>query len=127
VRHRLATVGAVALVVTALSSCGDSGSSTLSLPDSKTQEAYESCEGENETDAVRLGDGGQTVLIDGAGDDDITMVACILLELDASEGLVSNIDSTNSLMGRQEQSENGLIYRWSYHPDSGMDMTITED
>jgi hypothetical protein len=30
------------------------------------------------------------------------------------------------MMGQQTAQESGLNYRWSYHPDNGLNMVITD-
>jgi hypothetical protein len=30
------------------------------------------------------------------------------------------------MMGEQTATNNGITYRWSYHPDNGLNMVITE-
>ena len=51
---------------------------------------------------------------------------CILDEAKTSDALWEQILSTTAMMGRQHASEHGWEYTWSYHPDNGLDMTITE-
>jgi len=50
----------------------------------------------------------------------------VLNELDAPDYVLSQVESTNSLMGRQSADWGDLTASWSYHPDNGLQMTITE-
>jgi hypothetical protein len=41
--------------------------------------------------------------------------------------VVTQVENTTSLAGRQDASWNGLSASWSYHPDNGVDMEIHEE
>jgi len=78
---------------------------------------------------VDVGDGGRTLLIDTKGEEDafgtnVASVACLLTELDVSDAVVSRIDSTRALDGRQEGEWGDYTASWGYHPDSGLDLVI---
>jgi hypothetical protein len=36
------------------------------------------------------------------------------------------MEGTRALDGRQTQTADGYSYTWSYHPDNGLDIIITE-
>lgn len=73
-----------------------------------------------------VGDEGDSLLIDtNNSDTDITVLACVLDAIGATQALISNIDATTAMMGRQSEDVGGYHYEWSYHPDSGINMTIT--
>lgn len=114
-----AAVGLVA-AATLLSACG--GGQT------GIESAVESC-GIEGASGFDVGDGGNTLSIDGKGEDDasgadITDIACVLKALDVSDAVISRIDSTRALDGRQEGSWEGYTATWGYHPDSGLDLVI---
>ena len=114
-----AAVGLVA-AATLLSACG--GGQT------GIESAVESC-GIQGASGFDVGDGGNTLSIDGKGEDDasgadITDIACVLTALDVSDAVISRIDSTRALDGRQEGSWEGYTATWGYHPDSGLDLVI---
>lgn len=106
-----ATIAGLAL---SLSSCGDT----------KVEKAYKACDVSSYS--IRLADDGGSILIDGAPSYALSDVACILNELDTPDFIVSEIDATTALMGRQHEEDGGISYEWSYHPDNGLDMVIRE-
>ena len=81
---------------------------------------------------IRLGDGGTSLIITGAGAEErsgasITQVACILAELDVPDSVISQIDGTRALDGRQHASWDGISASWTYHPDDGLNMILQEE
>jgi len=80
--------------------------------------------------STTLADGGRTLIIDAAGTKqilgpvDVQTEACILKELKAPAAVVQHIDGTRALDGQQTDSWPGYSARWTYHPDSGLDITI---
>lgn len=80
---------------------------------------------------ITVGDGGSTLLIDHDGEDDtggasIDDVASVLFALGMPDSVVAQIDSTRALDGRQSASWDGFEVSWAYHPDTGIDMIVTE-
>ena len=80
---------------------------------------------------ANLADGGRTLTFDTQGNDDstgddITKVACVMVALSAPQSLLADIDATRALDGRQESSWDSFTASWRYHPDSGLQMIITE-
>jgi len=76
-----------------------------------------------------ISDGGKTLLIDSTGKEDYTGVpvgtlACLMNSLGTPDAVVSHIDSTRALDGRQEDSWGEFTASWSYHPDQGLDMIV---
>jgi hypothetical protein len=77
-----------------------------------------------------VGDGGDSISIDGKGAEDyvggaeMADIACILRELNVTDAVISRLDSTRALDGRQEGNWEGYTASWGYHPDSGLDMVI---
>ena len=41
------------------------------------------------------------------------------------DAVVSQMDSTTSLQGRQTASWDGTDASWTYHPDNGLDLILT--
>lgn len=77
----------------------------------------------------KVGDGGNTLSIDGKGEYDatgagISDIACVLTAVYVSYDIISRLDSTRALDGRQEGSWDGYMATWGYHPDSGLDLVI---
>lgn len=91
-----------------------------------------------------IGDDGATLILDGAGDDDrsrvgskgtvvtakgkleIEEIGCALGGVDAPDSVVSMMEGTRAMDGRQTQDAGGYSYTWTYHPDNGLDIIITD-
>lgn len=123
-RRLLLALVAVILVV---SGCGDSKPSAgirAEPKETKLEKAYDECD---PGDAVDLADGNSSILINGATGADLTDVACLMLQLDTPEYIVSEMDNTTAMMGRQHEEDGGISYDWSYHPDNGFDLVLHEE
>jgi hypothetical protein len=86
------------------------------------QKAYESC---GTPSGVSVSDNGTTISIDTIGETDYSGASfsdavCIINALKTPTYIMDNMDTTNSLMGRQTDSFNGIDVSWSYHPDNGL-------
>jgi hypothetical protein len=82
------------------------------------------------TSGVRIGDNGTTLIIDSAGADEdpqseIYELVCILMELDVPDSIISHMDHTRALDGRQNAEWGDYEATWIYHPDQGLNLTIT--
>lgn len=76
-------------------------------------------------DAAELGDNGNSLVVDGsANGETLLSEQCLYRELSVSDALRSLMERTSSMMGPQDYEENGLNYRWTYHPDNGLDTVI---
>lgn len=78
----------------------------------------------------RIGDNGATLDLDHQGEDDrrgIGLVAlnCVLEELEVPDSVMSQMDRTRALDGRQTAEWDGIEASWSYHPDTGLDVLLT--
>ena len=81
------------------------------------------------SDAVA--DQGKTLIFDTKGKDngkghDMADVACVLRLLLIPQAVVSHIDTTRALDGQQTDEWEGISARWSYHPDSGLHLTLMD-
>lgn len=80
---------------------------------------------------TRVADGGKTLIVDGAGEEDGGVgvdndtLECILVVLDAPESVKEHVYQTRALDGRQQDTWPGFTASWSYHPDSGVEMILT--
>lgn len=81
-----------------------------------------------------LMDDGETLMLDGAGEDDshnsssthsMEEIACILVELGTPDSIIGKMNSTRALDGMQTDSDGSFEYTWTYHPDDGIDIIIT--
>lgn len=114
-RKTLAIAGATLLLVT-LTGC--SGSYT------GFQDALDSC---TASDGVLVSDNGSTLSVDMMGETDYSGasyidVMCIMEGVKTPDYIVSAIESTRALDGRQHDSFDGIEVSWSYHPDTGLDL-----
>lgn len=77
-----------------------------------------------------IGDDGRSLTLDmkgeepGTGSLSIDDVVCVLAELDVPDSVVTKMDSTTSLDGRQEDEWSGIEASWKYHPDNGLDVVL---
>lgn len=92
--------------------------------DSRIQAAYDSCDKSDSLEAGEfvVADDGDSLIVEGTTD--VDGLACILGDLETPSTIVADIDSTTAMMGRQREDADGLAYAWSYHPDTGIVMTI---
>jgi len=94
-------------------------------------EAVRTCDADE--DFAVVSDGGLTLTIDGHGKDDFTYdpfeatgldatpMWCIVDALKAPTAVISHMEQTTSLDGRQTEAWDNIEVSWSYHPDRGMD------
>ena len=89
-----------------------------------------------------IGDEGTTLILDGEGKDDrkfvggemttvgeklaIEDIGCALGGIGAPDSVIAMMEGTRALDGRQTHIADGYSYTWSYHPDNGLDIIITE-
>jgi hypothetical protein len=85
---------------------------------------------------ARLGDDGHTLALNMRGEDDYTNsnaqlpmadIICVLTALDMPDSTFDLMSQTRSLDGIQSDNWDGLEASWSYHPDSGLDIVLTEE
>lgn len=120
----------VLIAVAGLAGCA-SGGAAVGLSDSRIEKAYDSCkdsaaEASAYEGTFEVGDGGDSLIANGVMADQIGDLACLLLEFDTPQSVVAAMDSTTAMMGRQHEESDGLTYEWSYHPDNGMDLVVTD-
>lgn len=88
--------------------------------------AQESCTG------GELADEDRTLVLDmkgkeaGSGNLTVEDVVCVLGDLEAPTSVVTLMEQTRALDGRQTAEWDGIDANWSYHPDSGLDVVLTE-
>jgi hypothetical protein len=79
---------------------------------------------------VDLGDDGHTLILDSEGEDSagaaIADVYIVLAALDAPESVIAQMGSTRALDGTRDATWNGMTATWTYHPDDGLDLIITD-
>jgi hypothetical protein len=107
---------------------GESGS-LFDISESETplRQAFSSCH------SGSLADDDHTLVIDteGAdyesGVDTFDGLVCTLDELDTPVSVTAQMDNTRALDGMQTAEWDDFAASWTYHPDSGMDLIITEN
>lgn len=132
----IAVVVAAGVALTGKDGKGDTTASDASDESTATQAperpplevAYGECIGVNGWKTLTLGDDGRTLIIDtGSEYGPVEGLACVLGELDTSQAIVAQMESTTALMGVQESTDGSLHYQFSYHPDNGINMVITDE
>lgn len=96
---------------------------------SPLQAAYNTCSLSGQSGAS-LGDNGQSLVLDGRGEEDYSGVqvaqqACVLAELKVPDSVIAKIEATRALDGRQVDSWDGVSASWSYHPDTGLNLILS--
>ncbi len=98
------------------------------------QSALDTClsAGEDGYDDVQIGEDGQTMYLDGSGEDDYSALEyssefCILNALDIPEIIITRMNATSSLMGVQTGDWDNFSASWTYHPNNGLDVSITKN
>lgn len=90
-------------------------------------QAFSSC------DSGSLADDDHTLVIDTGGDgyesgaDTFDGLVCILTELNTPTSVTAQMDNTRALDGMQTAEWGDFSASWTYHPDSGMNLIITEN
>ena len=137
----VAAIAAASLIGTALSGCGvsllDSPSATSAVEEKSVDVDVDKTPGQARligvADSCQVGraiaDGGTSLLLDtGYSDDEVSMeeLACVLIALDTPEYVIDHIESTRALDGQQTGDWGDFSARWTYHPDSGIQMSLID-
>lgn len=90
-------------------------------------DAVESCEVATAV-GINLLDEGQSISMQTAGSEstgaEYAEVTCVLIALETPQSVISRIDSTRALDGRQTGEWGEFSASWGYHPDSGLDIVV---
>jgi hypothetical protein len=113
------------LTVAALLASGCAGDTVTSL-----EQAVDECG--TSAAYIYTADEGRTMIIDHEGEEDaggasIDELVCVLAMLESPTSVTTQMDSTRALDGRQSASWDVYTATWSYHPDTGVDVIITEN
>jgi hypothetical protein len=74
-----------------------------------------------------LEDDDQTLIIQATGAQLMLEVQCLYQNLDTPARVISHINQTRALDGRQEDTWDGIDAAWTYHPQDGLNMTLNLD
>ncbi|MCA4132936.1 hypothetical protein LD110_08945 [Arthrobacter sp. M4] len=81
-------------------------------------------------DYAPLGDGGYSITLKGkpkyGGGLPMSDIACILKAVNVPDSVVSQMDSTRALDGMQRASWDKISASWTYHPDNGFRVILSE-
>lgn len=93
------------------------------------QKAVEDCDAA-EMDGVSVVDKGAGLTVDTKGEDDsngasMVATACILKSLEVPESVIAKMDATTAMQGRQTAAWKNVEASWTYHPDTGVKIIIT--
>jgi hypothetical protein len=124
---KIAAIGLVVGVVGSLlvtSVAGGLGSIALGSP---MTDAAATCEVETNL-WITVGDEGRSISMQSEGEEavgaDFEDLACVLLELETPDSVITRIDNTRALDGRQTGTWEDFSASWGYHPDNGLDIVI---
>lgn len=109
-----------------LSGSGSSSASETpaSLP---LRDAFDFCSMQPGYKTLTLGDEGRTLIIDTQSEyGPMGGLSCVLGQLATSQAVVAQLENTTSMMGVQQAEDGTLHYQFSYHPDNGVNMVITD-
>ncbi|MEW1807536.1 hypothetical protein [Pseudarthrobacter sp. NPDC080039] len=78
-----------------------------------------------------IGDAGHTITLEGAPKNkssglSLTEIVCVLDALSVPDSVVSQMDATRALDGMQRASWDKISATWTYHPDNGFRVILTE-
>jgi hypothetical protein len=130
------------VMVVALAGCGGPSSAADSTPppsaptssppaETHFQQADHSC-GLNGSEYGAIGDAGYTMTLTGkpekgyGGGLSLEEIACVLATLSVPDSVVSQMDATRALDGMQKASWDKISATWTYHPDNGFRIILTE-
>lgn len=114
---KVLAIGAVIALSVSLTGCASFDTFT---------KAIESC---GSPEGITIGDEGKTMTVDMMGEDEwsgasLDDTRCIIKAVGTPDYIIADIESTNSLAGRQDAEFEGISATWDYHPDNGLDITF---
>jgi len=134
-----ATAASAAFVMLALAGCSSGGADATPSPTptktlSTLYGALRECNLSAAAPGFELGDGEKSLVIDVAGEDDFPQLEanyddalCVLSALEIPDATLNLVQTTRALDGRQQDSWADLDATWSYHPDTGLNMTLQDN
>ena len=90
--------------------------------------AFDSCSARDSGNTLAIVDEDTSIVIDTRSEyGSPAGMDCVLSELDVPESILAQIGRTTSMMGVQDADHDGFHLSWSYHPDNGVNMVITDE
>ncbi|WP_188536972.1 hypothetical protein [Kocuria dechangensis] len=108
----------------------DSSTADVDFGSTDIETAVEDC-GLTDVAGISVGDEGHSVTIQTTGDENsygavVFEMVCVLQGLEASDSVISRMDNTRALDGRQTGTWGDFEASWGYHPDDGLNLVIEE-
>ncbi|MDN4598439.1 hypothetical protein [Leifsonia virtsii] len=131
-KNRLLLAGVAALALALAGCSAPAGKPTpINEPRTVMQKAMSECQLISVSTGLKLGDENHTLILDGKGEEDAAGMSfdselCVLKALKVTDAVLNEIETTRALDGRQEASWGKIDASWTYHPDNGLDITLTE-
>lgn len=105
----------------------------VAAPTSVLKDAVSTCRLKNNPDA-RLGDNDTSLTLNGAGKEDFatlkglpdSLLSCLLDAAKTPDYVHAQMEQTRALDGTQRGTWGSISASWTYHPDSGLDVVLTE-
>lgn len=124
----VAAIGAALLVYLVLQERAE-GQAEIEEQNRLLRSAQDECSGSGKL-IGKLGDGGYTLIVDTEGDDDVEGdtyegLMCVLDHLDMPSSVRNDLGETRAMDGRQEASWDRITAAWRYHPDTGINISLT--
>lgn len=102
--------------------------SRAAAQDPRLRAAYDTCQSRDTDDTLSIVDEGTSIVVDTRSEyGNPAGMNCVLSEIDTPESILAQVGRTTSLMGVQEADHDGFHLSWSYHPDNGVNMVITDE
>jgi hypothetical protein len=125
-------VAGTSLLVIALTGCGGGASATPSPTETVAPfiQARVDCD-LTTREGLDVGDNGHTATLQsksqyGSIGLDVSEVMCILHKVNVPDSVVSQIQGTRALDGTQRAAWDGYSASWTYHPDNGLRVVVTD-
>lgn len=108
---------------------GTPGAQESPEPETRLEAAKRECA--QRSPDVRLGDEGQSLTISRVLAEENPgatwqHLSCVFVKVDIPDAVVSQIEHTRALDGRQQASWDGFEASWTYHPDDGLNLILRE-
>jgi hypothetical protein len=90
--------------------------------------AYDTCQSRDAGNTPSLVDEDASIVVDTRSEyGDPAGMDSVLSEIGTPESIPAQVGRTTSMMGVQEADHDGFRRSWSYHPDNGVNMVITDE